>query len=164
MKKFVALLACYAFLTILPVIAQNPAKTATSDRTLWLSYMDKIARPVISALAEDKLKEKMPVVLSKNVDNADNRSKVTYLEAFGRTLSGIAPWLNSEGGTKEETALRNQYREWTLKAVANAVNPSAKDYMKWDGGQPLVDASFVALGLIAVRGYGSILIHLYRDK
>ena len=73
---------------------------------------------------------------------------MSYLEAFGRTLSGIAPWLNLEGGSKEEVALRNQYREWTLKALANAVNPNAKDYLQWNGGQPLVDASFLALGLV----------------
>jgi hypothetical protein len=76
------------------------------------------------------------------------RTKAGYLEAFGRTLSGIAPWLQAEGGDAEEIKLRNQYREWTLKAIANAVNPQAKDYMQWNGGQPLVDASFVALGLI----------------
>lgn len=110
--------------------------------------MDKIARPVLLSLAEDKLRERMPVTLSKTVDNAENRRAVAYLEAFGRTLSGIAPWLNLEGGSNEEVALRNQYRQWTLKAIANAVNPNAKDYLKWNGGQPLVDASFVALGLV----------------
>jgi hypothetical protein len=100
-------------------------------------------------LAEDKLKEVMPVMLSARIDNAASRTKVSYLEAFGRTLSGIAPWLNVEGGTKEEVTLRNKYREWALKAVANAVNPNAKDYMIWTaGGQQLVDASFVAIGLI----------------
>lgn len=110
--------------------------------------MDKVARPVMRNLAADKLKEKMPVVLSPTIDNADSRSKVMYLEAFGRTFSGIAPWINAEGGLKEEISLRNQYREWSLKAIANAVDPSAKDYMQWNGGQPLVDASFLALGLI----------------
>lgn len=122
--------------------------TSPADRQLWLSYLDKVARPVIMNMAADKLKEKMPVVLAKNIDNPESRRQVSYLEAFGRTLSGIAPWLNAEGGSKEEIALRNQYREWTLKAIANAVDPSAKDYLKWDGGQPLVDASFTALGLI----------------
>jgi hypothetical protein len=126
----------------------NAQDKNNSDRKLWLQYMDRIARPVLSSLAENKLKETMPVVLSKRIDNATQRSKVAYLEAFGRTLCGIAPWLNGEGGPKEETDLRNQYRQWCLKAVANAVNPSAKDYMLWEGGQPLVDASFVALGLI----------------
>ena len=100
-------------------------------------------------LAEDRLKEKMPKAMSKRVDNAASRAKVAYLEAFGRTLSGIAPWLNLEGGSKEEVALRNQYREWSLKAVKNSVDPTAKDYMVWDeGGQPLVDASFLALAFV----------------
>jgi hypothetical protein len=130
------------------VFAQKNTIPKLTDRQLWLSYMDKLARPVMENIASDKLKEKMPVVLSKTIDNADDRSKVAYLEAFGRTLCGIAPWLNLEGGSKEETTLRNQYREWALKGIANAVNPNAKDYLKWNGGQPLVDASFVAFGLI----------------
>ena len=120
----------------------------SSDRQLWLSYLDKIARPILSNIAENKLKEKMPVVLSKRIDNADNRRRVAYLEAFGRALSGIAPWLNLEGGSQGEVSLRNKYREWALKGLTNAVNPNAKDYLKWDGGQPLVDASFVAFALI----------------
>jgi hypothetical protein len=128
--------------------AQQNTKAPATDRQVWLGYMDKITRPVIMNLAADQLKEKMQVVLSKNIDNAETRSKVTYLEAFGRTFSGIAPWINGEGGSKEETNLRNQYRVWIIKAITNAVNLSAKDYMKWDGGQPLVDASFFALGLI----------------
>jgi len=121
---------------------------AQGDRELWLRMMDKVARPVVSALAGDKLHATMPVVLSVRIDDAAERSRVTYLEAFGRTLSGIGRWLNSEEGSAEEVALRRQYREWILKAVANAVNPAAKDYMVWTGGQPLVDASFFALGMI----------------
>lgn len=147
MKKTFVLLACFMVCTT-ALIAQDRSKAPVNDRVAWLNYMDRIARPVIASLAEDKLKEKMPVVLSKNIDNADNRSKVSYLEAFGRTFSGIASWINSEGGAKEETSLRDQYRQWILKAIGNAVNPSARDYMKWEGGQPLVDASFFALGMI----------------
>lgn len=145
MKKVVLLTLVLSFLA-LKGFAQS-GKNDT-DRQLWLRYLDQVARPVLSNLAQDQLKEKMPVVLSKTVDNKDNRSKVAYLEAFARTVSGIAPWLQGEGGTKEEVALRNQYRAWTLKAISNAVNPSAKDYLKWEGGQPLVDASFLALGLV----------------
>ena len=123
-------------------------KGVINDRKAWLGYLDKIAQPVLSNIAAEQLKEKMPVALSKNIDNQQSRKQVAYLEAFGRTLSGIAPWLNLEGGTKEEVALRNQYRGWALKGLANSVNPSSKDYLRWDGGQPLVDASFVALALI----------------
>ena len=144
--KYALILFCSLF--IFSNIQAQKEKTV-SDRKFWLDQMDKISRPVIKNLAEDKLRAVMPVLLSKRTDNANQRAKVAYLEAFGRTLCGIAPWLNSEGGTKEEVALRNQYREWTLKAIANAVDPSAKDYMVWnEGGQQLVDASFVALGLV----------------
>ena len=121
---------------------------AQDPRKVWLDYMDKVARPVLSSLAEDRLRETMPVVLSRVVDNKETRSRVTYLEAWGRLLSGIAPWLNSEGGDREEVGLRRLYRSWALKAVANSVDPSSKDYMVWTGAQPLVDASFFALGLI----------------
>jgi hypothetical protein len=119
-----------------------------AQRDVWLDYMDKVARPVMMNLAAGKLKEKMPIVLSPVIDNAEHRSAVMYLEAFARTFSGIAAWINSEGGSPHEIALRVQYREWSVKAIANAVNPSSADYMRWEGGQPLVDASFLALGLI----------------
>ncbi|ALJ01199.1 hypothetical protein DC20_04445 [Rufibacter tibetensis] len=133
---------------VLNIQAQKKNSAKANDRKVWLSQMDKIVRPVLSNLAEDKLKERMPVQLSNKIDNKSSREKVSYLEAFGRVMSGIGPWLNLEGGSKEEVALRNQYRQWALKAVANSVNPAAKDYMQWNGGQPLVDASFLALGLV----------------
>ena len=148
MKKLLMVLyLCCILINIAKTQSKNSA--TINDRTLWLNHLDKVARPVMLNLAADQLKEKMPGVLSKRIDNPAHRSKVAFLEAFGRTLSGIAPWLNIEGGSKEEVVLRNQYREWSLKAIANAVDSSAKDYMVWDqDGQPLVDASYVALAFI----------------
>lgn len=145
--KFIVLLfCCCCFFG--NVKAQNILKTQLNNRQLWLAYLDKISRPVLSNLAQDQLKAVMPVKLSERIDNKESRSKVAYLEAFARTLSGIAPWLQLEGGNAEEAKLREQYRQWALKAIANAVNPQAKDYLQWNGGQPLVDASYVALALI----------------
>ena len=143
MAQRIALATVFFFITCLA-----SAQQGTSDRQLWLSYMDKVARPVLSNLANDELKKNMPVELSKITDNATGRTAACYLEALGRTVSGIAPWLNLEGGSKDEIALRNQYRQWTLKAIAHAVDPNAKDYLLWNGGQPLVDASFLAFGLV----------------
>ncbi|HEU4901520.1 MAG TPA: DUF2264 domain-containing protein, partial [Flavisolibacter sp.] len=142
MKKTLALFYSCFVLTV--AMAQPKA----SERQVWLQRMDRVARPVLQNLAQNKLKETMPVVLSAKTDNAESRKAVSYLEAFGRTLSGIAPWMNLEGGSKDEVALRKQYRAWTLKAIANAVDPAAKDYLRWNGGQPLVDASFFAFGLV----------------
>ncbi|MBS1563625.1 MAG: DUF2264 domain-containing protein, partial [Bacteroidetes bacterium] len=118
-------------------------------RAYWLQQMDRMARPVLSNLAADKLKKTMPPGLSKRSDNPTHRAKVAYLEAFGRLMSGIAPWLALEGGDAKEVALREQYRGWALQSISNAVNPGAADYMVWDqGGQPLVDASYFALSFI----------------
>lgn len=136
--------SCFLISILLCFIAAQGQET---KREQWLHYMDKVSRPILSNLAKDKLKEVMPIVLSEAIDNPEHRTEVAYLEAFARALSGISPWLNLEGGSPEEIALRKQYRKWTLKAVANSVNPKAKDYLIWTGGQPLVDASFFALAL-----------------
>ena len=148
MKMKPGLLLLVPIILVYSSSAQNTKKVVANDRVVWLQYLDELAGPVLSNLAEDRLKEKLPLVLSERVDNKELRTKAAYLEAFGRTMTGIAPWLNLEGGTNEEVALRNKYRAWALKAIANATNPAAKDYLTWTGGQPLVDASFLALALI----------------
>jgi hypothetical protein len=128
---------------------QTTQAAPTGDRAYWLQQMDRLSRPLLSNLANDNLHTAMPIVLSPNSDNPASRTQNAYLEAFGRLLSGLGPWLNGEGGDAKEEELRNQYRQWTLKAIANAVNPAAKDYMAWhSGGQTVVDAAFFALGLI----------------
>ncbi|MEX2347482.1 MAG: DUF2264 domain-containing protein [Balneolaceae bacterium] len=124
--------------------AQNPENT----RDQWLEYMDEVARPVMSNLADDQLKENMPVELSIRSDYPEMRERVAYLEAFARTLSGIAPWLDSEGGSPYEVELRNEYRGWALQGIGNATDPEKNDYFVWEGHQPLVDASFFALGMV----------------
>lgn len=141
LKRTLILIFC-----LLPfvLISQEPVNT----RDIWIEYLDKLARPIFSNLAEDKLKETMPISLSPSIDNVENRKSCAYLEAFGRTLCGISPWLNTEGGSEYEIELRNQYREWAIKSVTNAVDKSKNDYLQWNGYQPLVDASFFALALI----------------
>jgi hypothetical protein len=117
-----------------------------SDRQFWLAQMDKMVRPVIYNLAKDSLRIAMPQVTSLHVDNKEHRIKVQYVEVLGRVLSGIAPWLQLEGGSKQEVELRNQYREWALQGVKNALDSNAKDFMTFDiGGQQLVDASYLAI-------------------
>ena len=153
--KHLKLVLVFQFILVLGLqmpfngIAQSNQPNGLADRKYWLVKLDKIARPVMYNLAKDSLKINMPVVVSKRSDNPAVRKNVAYLEVYGRTLSGIAPWLQLEGGSPEEVKLRNQYREWAIKATENAVNPKAKDYVEWfKGGQPLVDASYVALAFL----------------
>lgn len=122
---------------------------AANTRTLWLNYLEKLAKPVLTALAADQLREKMPVE-TRNPELAKERAKYTHLEAFARLLSGIAPWLQTEQLNIEEKQLQAEYFQLALKSIQNAVGPGAKDYMNWgdEGGQPLVDASFFAYALL----------------
>lgn len=133
-------------LLILPILMG--ARQSDNRRDLWLEYMNQMAQPAMENLAGDRLKERMPVELPEDYDNPEHRREVAYLEAFARTLSGIAPCLNSEGGSEWEQELREVYREWAILATEHSVNPESNDYMIWEGGQPLVDASFFARGLI----------------
>jgi hypothetical protein len=135
------------------VIPQNTfpyARPAFTDtRKLWLNYLEKLAYPILSALSTDQLKEKMPVE-AQNPQQVKDRAKYTHLEALGRLLAGISPWLQAEHLGVDEKKLQDKYFQLALKSVANAVNPDAKDYVNWgdEGGQPLVDASFFAYALI----------------
>lgn len=135
------------------VLAQKKVKksksTVLSDRQFWLQEMDKMVRPVLYNLAKDSLRISMPKVTSVHVDNREHRIKVQYVEVLGRVMSGIAPWLQLEDGSKEEVTLRKQYREWALQGIKNALDSNAKDFMDFDiGGQQLVDASYVALAFL----------------
>src|SRR5262245_59772933 len=77
-----------------------------NDREYWITMLTKIAHPVLKSLSENKLKEQMPVESAP--DALEGRKKVTYLEALGRTLAGIAPWLELGDDGSKEGALRKQ--------------------------------------------------------
>ncbi|MDJ1467173.1 DUF2264 domain-containing protein [Cytophagaceae bacterium DM2B3-1] len=129
---------------------QNAKKTQPlNDRAYWLKEMDKMVRPMVRSLAHDSLRIAMPQVTSVRIDNRNHRIQVQYLEVLGRVLSGIAPWLQLEGGSADEVALRKQYRQWVLEGISHALDSTSKDYMRFDiGGQQLVDASYLAYALI----------------
>jgi hypothetical protein len=131
-----------------PLYAAAQAPTpAGSDRDYWISVLKRIAEPVLTSLSQRKLKINMPVEAPHG--NVDDRRKYTYLEAFGRLLTGIAPWLESGAITGPEGQLRTQYAELARKSIAAAVDPASPDRMNFDSGsQPVVDAAFLALGIL----------------
>src|SRR5262249_34648552 len=65
---------------------------------------------------------------------------VTHLEAFGRLLAGVGPWI--------ETG-ESPYRDLALQALDRAVDPKSPDFMNFTRErQPLVDAAFLVQGLL----------------
>ncbi len=137
---------CIPLLTSVSALAQE--KFADENRMKWVKVLDKVARPVLENMANNQLRDVMPTEISPVSDNPKNRIAAQYLEAVGRTLSGIGPWLQQEGGSAEEVRLRNQYRKWAIAAIKNATDSTQKDFVLWKGAQPLVDASFFAHGII----------------
>ncbi|MCR8556437.1 DUF2264 domain-containing protein [Mucilaginibacter sp. BJC16-A38] len=133
----------------IPVDAESFPSSATNTRKLWVNYLEKLADPVLTALAADQLKEKMPVE-ARESSLVNDRAKYTHLEAFGRLLAGIAPFLQLDELNPTEKKLQDKYFKLALKGIENATNPNARDYMNWgdEGGQPLVDASFFAYALV----------------
>lgn len=124
-----------------------PAPKPQSDRDFWVSTLTRIADPVLVNLSKGQLKVKMPVESAPGQEQG--RRQVTYLEAFGRLLAGMAPWLELGPDNTAEGKLRAKYLDLTHQSLAHAVDPASPDFMNFTkGGQPLVDAAFLAHGLL----------------
>lgn len=124
---------------VLP-LQQAPSRPSPSSprsgRDAWTAHARALADPVLTSLASGTLRARMPVEQAANVD----RRNVTHLEAFGRLLAGVAPWI--------ETG-ESPYRDRALQALDRAVDPASPDVMNFTRErQPLVDAAFLVQGLL----------------
>ncbi|MDD4514545.1 DUF2264 domain-containing protein [Massilibacteroides sp.] len=131
-----------------------------NDRVYWSNLLYRMSAPVLSLMSEGKLQKEMKVEVSPAWDGRDIR--VTYMEAFGRLMTGLAPWLSLPDDNTPEGKQRKQLREWALKSYAHAVDPSSPDYLLWrKEGQPLVDAAFIAESFL--RAYDQLWIPLDKE-
>jgi hypothetical protein len=115
------------------------------DRRYWVSVVEKIARPVLVNLARRELKKNLPVEEQPGA----KRSGVTHLEAFGRLLYGIAPWLAAENLNDDELKSQQELAKLAQSSLDAATDPQSPDFMNFsEGGQPLVDTAFLAQGIL----------------
>jgi hypothetical protein len=85
----------------------------------------------------------MPVEWSPQYDGRNKR--LAYMEAIGRLMAGMAPWLALPDDASAEGLQRRNLRNLALQSLALSVDPADPDYLLWDKeGQPLVDAAFLA--------------------
>ncbi|MCX2452250.1 DUF2264 domain-containing protein [Pedobacter sp. PLR] len=121
----------------------NSNKTGLEDRAYWCNLAVKIAYPVIHNLAKGTLKKNMPLEVAPHY--AKQVEKVTYMEAVGRTMAGLAPWLSLPDDETSEGNLRKKLRTELIKGLSNAVDPASPDYLNFRTDyQPIVDAAFIA--------------------
>ena len=134
------------------VAAMNAAgqrsDAALDDRARWIGITRRVADPVLNNLAAGTLRLRMPV---EQAAGADRRS-VTHLEALGRLVAGIGPWIELGPDASEEGRLRGGYADLVRRAIDRAVDPGSPDYLNFTRErQPLVDAAFLAQGLLRAR-------------
>ena len=124
-----------------------PENKLTPDRKYWVEVMTRIANPLLESLSKGELRKNMPVECKPG--HQTNRKTVTYLEAFGRLMAGMAPWLELGIDDTEEGQLRKKYISLAQKSLKMAVDPQSPDFMNFtQGGQPLVDAAFLAHAIL----------------
>ena len=127
----------------IPYIGKAQQATGEEDRAFWVETLTRIADPVLINLSNGTLKQNMPY------ESLGNRHRFSQLEAVGRLVCGIAPWLELGPDNTPEGQLRKKYIDLTVKGLKNAVNPSSPDYLVFgEPSQPLVDAAFLAQGLL----------------
>jgi hypothetical protein len=115
------------------------------DREFWVAVLRRIADPVLTNLANGTLKAQMPVEQAAGA----TRQSVTHLEALGRLLAGIAPWIELPADETVEGRLRAEYATLARRAIDRAVDPASPDFLNFTRDrQPLVDAAFLAQGLL----------------
>ena len=119
-----------------------------NDREIWLNSMLKITHPVLNNLSKNTLKKNMPIETTTE-GSTRGRDKVSHLEAVGRSVCGIAPWLELGADETKEGKLREQYIKMTLAGLKNAVDSVSPDFLSFTADrQALVDAAFLAEGLM----------------
>lgn len=128
--------------------ARQPAVAALPNgRDFWLTMMQRVAAPLLQAWSEGALKVRMPVECAPGMEAS--RRHTTYLEAVGRLLSGIAPWLETGPNTGDEGKLRTQYLAMVHKGLALGLDPHSPEYLDFGlEAQSLVDAAFLAVAIL----------------
>ncbi|MEA4937850.1 MAG: DUF2264 domain-containing protein [Paludibacter sp.] len=118
------------------------------ERALWIESLTKISSPVLYHLSQKTLRSNMPVETTAE-GSKRNRELVSHLEAVGRTICGISPWLELGPDETKEGKLREKYILITLAGLKNVVDSTSPDFLSFNADrQVLVDAAFLAQGFL----------------
>jgi len=125
----------------------SPAPSLAGDRAYWCDVAARLATPMLDALSRRKLKAEMPV--ESVAANPASRAEVTHLEAVGRLLCGLAPWLELGGDATPEGAQRAKFAALARAGIDAGTDPQSPDLLNFSrGSQPLVDAAFLAQAML----------------
>lgn len=100
--------------------------TGVQDREYTIRMLQQIADPVLNSLSRNQLKKSLP---RRTWETRESNFHTTYLQAFGRTLSGMAPWLALGEDQTEEGLLRKKYADLALQCLIIASDPNSPDFL-----------------------------------
>lgn len=129
--------------------AQSDNADGQKERAYLISSLTKMADPLLNALSQKKLKQLMPVEKSPDMIKAKRIPSSTHLEAFGRLMAGMAPWLELGPDETKEGKLRKKYIDLAVLCIKNGTDSTSPDYLEFNlTGQSLVDAAFLSHALV----------------
>lgn len=109
--------------------------------------MWNIARPVLEHGGNRSLKTHMPI--RAPLPDKDQRMRVSHLEACGRTLAGLSPWLGLSIPDGPEADLQKRARQLAQAMLVSITDPKSPDHLNFEtDNQPLVDAAYLAQGIL----------------
>ena len=92
----------------------NAQENIIKERQFWVDVLVKIVNPVLDNLANNTLHVNMP---QESLDHK-RASKYAHLEAVGRTICGVAPWLElGEDDTAEGKLFPSRVLCWLWGAL-----------------------------------------------
>lgn len=145
MKKLTFLCITASLLICSVPLTAQQKDDGQNERAYLVNAMTKMADPMFKALSQKKLKELMPVEKSPEMIRIKRAPASTHLEAFGRLIGGMAPWLELGPDATPEGKLRKKYIDLAVQCIKNGTDPSSPDYLEFNlTGQSLVDAAFLA--------------------
>jgi hypothetical protein len=157
-RNFIQLSSILSFVGLAPAISRASDYQVTDnilgtnglkDRIYWVRLLDKIASPILSNMSKGELRKNMPMEYSPAWDNRNK--EVAYMEAIGRLIVGIAPFVALADDDTNEGRIRIKMRDQIHASLKHAVDPESSDYLYWGSpkvAQPLVDAAFLAQALL----------------
>jgi hypothetical protein len=119
------------------------------SRKQFLGRMLRMAAPVLEAASKGELRKTMAVDQMENM----GRERFTGLEAVGRLLCGMAPWLGADIHDPQERKIRDDTLGKARLAIAHQVDPNSGDFADYrTHGFPftqfIVDTGLLALGIM----------------
>lgn len=127
------------------ITGRSQVASGQEDRAYWISVLSQVADPLLDNMSKGELRKSMPVETVSGAINPSN-ARTTHLEALGRLLVGIAPWLELGPDETSEGQLREKYIQLMLKSIEYGFDPESPDYLNFTvTRQPLVDAALLEL-------------------